>query len=265
MSSKKNKNQKKNESVSIEINTPETDAENEQVSMTLENPDNVIEESIDNFEQEKKFTDSITESEQETPVENESETEQLNLPDENAEEKIVIPNNIITDINGEIFDISLHCTMPDGSPRKNRDGSFRKRKQSANNEQIEPAILPTLALAEYTVNSIEGISVSMFGDEWYMQKNDKENEKANIINAFAVYFASKGVVDLPPGVMLTLVLGTYAIRRIPQPVTKSKLQIIKDKIKSKLSFFTFRKKKSKQSEQKEPQKVNPIADPYRVQ
>lgn len=64
------------------------------------------------------------------------------------------------------------------------------------------------------------------GPEWMPRKpaSDKEpDERAMVVSSLAKYFESRKVEDIPPGLMLTLVISIYALPRITQPSTKSKL------------------------------------------
>ncbi len=59
-----------------------------------------------------------------------------------------------------------------------------------------------------------------FGPEW---KPENDEEKNACVTSLAAYFRTKKVEDVPPGLMLCIVLGAYSAKRVAQPNTKTKL------------------------------------------
>ncbi len=58
------------------------------------------------------------------------------------------------------------------------------------------------------------------GPEW---KPQSEQERELVADSLAKYFESQQLKDIPPGMMLLLVCGVYALPRVNQPKTKEKL------------------------------------------
>jgi hypothetical protein len=110
-----------------------------------------------------------------------------------------------------------------------------KNKSSETVSEIPPVQQPTIANAENpqaipqtdykllssvifdtTTNSL----CMIFGPEW--QPKD-ENEKNAVCGALANYLKAKEVKDIPPGVVLAIIAGSYASARIRQEPTKTKI------------------------------------------
>lgn len=153
------------------------------------------------------------------------------------------------DSTGAEFNPDIHATTADGEPSITKGGRFRRRKQSS----IEPDDIARQKAAEYSALAFVQLGVVLFGDEWQPIVSDKENEKEMITNAFDDYYKEQGVVKIPAWLGLTIALGGFSIRRFSQPVTKSRLQKLKDIIIKKLSFirsrFVGRKPKEETSAQ----------------
>lgn len=73
---------------------------------------------------------------------------------------------------------------------------------------------------------------TIFGPEW--QPRD-EQEKKWVVECLAVYLKSKQTKDIPPGLMLSIVLLSYSAPRLKSPNTATKLKLawlwIKDKFR----------------------------------
>lgn len=61
-----------------------------------------------------------------------------------------------------------------------------------------------------------------FGEEW---KPRSELERDNVCISLAAYLKSKEVKDIPPGMMLTIVLVAYSAPRFQAPSTRDKIKI----------------------------------------
>lgn len=98
----------------------------------------------------------------------------------------------------------------------------------------KPVDYKALAAALFDM-SIGTLTVA-FGPEW---KPQTPEERAGVVGAFATYLEANEIKDIPPGVMLTIVASMYALPRLNQPGTKTKLKMgwlwLKDK-------FTRKKK-----------------------
>ena len=136
------------------------------------------------------------------------------------------------------FDPSIHL-MKDGQPVRNKDGSFRLRRGAAKKSVQSSLVTPGTdstpspdapqtadyeALGAVAANTLTTLCVGVFGEEWQANRSEERNLKS----AFAAYFATKQVTDIPPGLALSLAIGAYAVPRVYQPKTRSKLGRVKD-------------------------------------
>jgi hypothetical protein len=99
-------------------------------------------------------------------------------------------------------------------------------------------------LAGFVFDSSTGTMAMALGDEWRARSPE---ERKSVVDTLAVYLKSKQVKDIPPGVMLTIVLLAYATPRLKEPATASKIKLgwswVKFKAWPTFSGF-FRRKKS---------------------
>jgi hypothetical protein len=93
-------------------------------------------------------------------------------------------------------------------------------------------------LASSTFDMTTGTLVVVFGEEW---KARSPEEREIVCNALAVYFKSKNVQDIPPGLMLTVVCLAYALPRLRAPNTSSKLKLAWTWLRTKLASFRMKK------------------------
>lgn len=83
-----------------------------------------------------------------------------------------------------------------------------------------------------------GTAATVFGPEWMPRD---ENERKMVVEALRVYLAAKQVKDIPPGLMLTVILVAYSAPRLNAPPTKAKLSMGWTWFKMRVSGF-FRRK-----------------------
>lgn len=76
-----------------------------------------------------------------------------------------------------------------------------------------------------------GILATGFGPEW---QPENPEERQMIIDPLSTYLESQGFTDLPPGVVLSIVVIAYSAKRIHHPNTKAKLVKIGGKVKGML-------------------------------
>lgn len=99
-------------------------------------------------------------------------------------------------------------------------------------------------LAGFVFDSSTGTLAMALGDEWRARSDD---ERKSVVAVLAVYLKSKQVKDIPPGVMLTIVLLAYATPRLKEPATASKIKLgwswLRFKVWPSFANF-FRRKKS---------------------
>lgn len=149
------------------------------------------------------------------------------------------------DTDGNIFNPSIHSTNKAGEPSLTSTGKFRMKKRPKPGELTESDI-ERKTVAAMSANIFIGVGVSIFGDEWKPEITKDMNEAENLTNAFDVYYAAAGVVNLPPSVILISALGMYSIKRIPKTSTKTKLKTLRFYIGERLTFWPFKNKKKKQ-------------------
>lgn len=131
--------------------------------------------------------------------------------------------------------------LPDGTVKPGT-GPHKKlcpmRGKHAGDKQPAPPLQPSpsqvnlegaatsVTVANYQLmgEAVFDMSIStltlMLGPEWQPSKPD---ERTMVTVALAKYFETKKVEDIPPGLMLTLVITAYALPRFTQPSTKGKL------------------------------------------
>lgn len=87
---------------------------------------------------------------------------------------------------------------------------------------------------DVSVNSLS----ALFGPEW--QPHAPE-EKAQVVGAIANYYKSRDLADIPPGMLLAIVVIAYSASRVTKPATKNKLHLAWSWLKVKGSKLFKRK------------------------
>jgi hypothetical protein len=87
-----------------------------------------------------------------------------------------------------------------------------------------PVDYDALAIAVFGMTT--GILAQSIGPEWLPREPPPglPGEKEMVCTALATYMKSKNMPDLPPGVMLCLVIGMYSAPRLQAPATKEKVK-----------------------------------------
>lgn len=152
----------------------------------------------------------------------------------------------------EAFDPAIHETDPTtGKPRTTKDGGFRRKRgggarklnttgtakpvQGGTAAPMGPAPIDEVKLQNAAVNSamlLFGIGQMIGGEEWAPIKKrinaDLEiDERAQMTMAFSDYYRSRGIIDIPPGIVLCVVVVSYASARFQMPKTKSRWEKFK--------------------------------------
>jgi hypothetical protein len=100
------------------------------------------------------------------------------------------------------------------------------------------------AMSELIFDTSTGALAKMLGPEWLPSSKE---ERAAVTTAGKVYLASKQFPDIPPGMMLILVVSIYCAPRFREPSTSSKLsagwtwvkvKVFRRKLARPLSAFT---------------------------
>lgn len=86
--------------------------------------------------------------------------------------------------------------------------------------QSQQSLLPDNILAASLFKSATSSLSLIFGDEW---KPENAEEEKTVVDALTIYFKSKDIKDIPPGVLCLFVVGAYAAKRCAHPNTKAKL------------------------------------------
>jgi hypothetical protein len=134
------------------------------------------------------------------------------------------------------FDPATHAVNPDGTPKRNADGSLAKKRGrkplqagetppgSVSTKPItrKPTVDTSGVTAMAIVSAIETIATNMVGEEWVMADHEKNMQT----DAWATYLKANNLQDLPPGIALCFVTLVYAAPRFKNPNTKSKFKAI---------------------------------------
>jgi len=137
----------------------------------------------------------------------------------------------------EVFDPQIHAVGPDGEPRRNKDGSYRRRK-GFRSVAVQPSPIVTgptpgcREAAKVTVNTIVILGQITFGDEW----KPLEVEVDMMVQAWTDYFNSQGLTAFPPWLGVCMATGAYALPRLGKPKTRSKLGTAWNWLKGKLWY-----------------------------
>lgn len=171
----------------------------------------------------------------------------------------VVVRVVARDGAGDVFDPAIHVADNLGNPSITKTGRFRKRKTTGksapkssrsaavpklnlgadsendensddsaeiftNTPQSDPLEAQKLRMAaETAANMYIGTGLMIFGMEW--QPSPDKSDREMLVIAFEDYFRSKGVVDIPPGIALSLALFSYAVPRLSQPQTSSRIAL----------------------------------------
>jgi len=113
-------------------------------------------------------------------------------------------------------------------------GSRNKPKSPSSIAEAPPAptIIPNYALMGEVVfdMSTNALAVGL-GEEWLPSS---QQERMLVCGSLAKYFEAQQVKDIPPGMMLGLVVSVYALPRLSKPNTRSKIMLAWAWIKSKM-------------------------------
>lgn len=143
----------------------------------------------------------------------------------------------IKDAAGAVFDPALHAKSRDGSPSFTADGKFRRRRG------VGSAVVPPQIQAQQDEETKRrkarmaagGITEIIFkvgetigGPDWRPIKVDtgpqQMDERAEMVEAWAAYCYAKDINDVPPGIMLGLVLSQYTLSRLTTTGTQERFK-----------------------------------------
>lgn len=147
------------------------------------------------------------------------------------------------------FDPAIHAVNPDGSPKLRANGAFalkRGRKARNDNSQSTNASRSSQAIdspsqaqsapandvsskqaAALAWSAFEGFASATIGPEWQAETHD---ERKAMISTITAYFDAKGgAPDIPPGIVLTIALFGYGVKRYRHPNTADKVKFVAGK------------------------------------
>ncbi|HHJ14267.1 MAG TPA: hypothetical protein ENJ79_07800 [Gammaproteobacteria bacterium] len=144
---------------------------------------------------------------------------------------------------GFAFDPELHETKKNGEPKLSKNGLLCRRpgpRKKASKSYVfrgapqEPTAGPApgteaahyAAAGRAMAETIFGIGQAFFGSEWAPRVDEAMglDERAQMSDAWAQYFRAKGVVDIPPGIAVSVAMASYALPRLATEQTKGRLR-----------------------------------------
>lgn len=168
-----------------------------------------------------------------------------------------------TDKYGNSFNPEIHQVNKDGTPRINRKDGFISMKAGKWNrtykerpkskigripgsepegkpepetikETFKSGLTPQMA-GKVAADHTFLIGMMLGGDEWRPMKDESIglDEAAFLTTAYANYFESMGITDIPPGWMLVIALSGYVLPRLTMPKTQTRLSRLTGWIKRK--------------------------------
>jgi hypothetical protein len=146
----------------------------------------------------------------------------------------------LVDRHGRAFDPTVHRTDDAGNPILTSSGLLRVRRggspsyvSAGGAKGSADAIVAGQTIADTFI----GCAHMALGDEWAPRLDPATgmNERLAMGQAWGRYLESRDMRDIPPGVMVTMVMTMYALPRLVQPQTQSKLARFGNWSKEKLS------------------------------
>ena len=144
-----------------------------------------------------------------------------------------------------VFNPEIHATDTLGNPKKNKDGTFAKKRgrkkgvaYAPNSPTIQtgdvtPDAVQCYQAAVITVHCITLLGRSLGGDEW----EAKTEETKAMIDAWNAYYLASGVREIPPWLGVAIATGGYAVPRFTMPKTRSKLALLWNKLSGVKKWF----------------------------
>jgi len=150
---------------------------------------------------------------------------------------------------GRGFDPNIHVTDDLGNPKLTATGGLRVRRGQSPSyvggatSSSEPRRSPdALAAGQAIADAIIGSAHMMLGDDWAPRVDPATgmNERLAMGAAWGRYFEATGMRDIPPGWAITIVMVSYAMPRMAQPKTQTKLTQIGAWLKDKGGRLYYR-------------------------
>lgn len=146
------------------------------------------------------------------------------------------------DAKGRAFNANFHMIDPvSGVPLMTPSGRFKSKSRitahfSPNGKvqipETEPAQDQRIKVAAQKFADIFIITgISFFGEEWKPEKSQGVDERQMLVDANERWMIENGYVEPPAWIDLMMAYGLYSGKRFFQPVTKSKVKILWEKVK----------------------------------
>ena len=163
---------------------------------------------------------------------------------------------------GERFDPEAHATTPEGLPSVTKTGKFRKKagrksasagtsgstlgsvdNKPATMSPEQQAKVVSRANGRATAELIFAVGTAIGGKEWMPIKDDNSgiDERAQMTDAWAAYYEATGKQDLPPGLIVTVAMVSYAAPRFTMPQTQTRAQKVVTWFKAKMANRKLKK------------------------
>lgn len=111
----------------------------------------------------------------------------------------------------------IHETPPRKTTR-NTWAMLKGRTRAQADEQQQSPLEAAAAMAD----TLFAVAPAMLGEKWEPTPAERER----ITAALARYYEATGIIDLPPGVALTVALGTYVLPRAITPALRARIGLL---------------------------------------
>lgn len=176
-------------------------------------------------------------------------------------------DSALLDSAGVAWDANIHAKGRDGGGVKTADGLWRKRRKSKvggtkssadvpaqpaqpgapvvlTEAQKQQAMQCGVVVAECIFQSFQAFG----GKEWEPRVKPID-ERANMQGAWGNYFVAKGIIDMPPSLILIVALGGYMLPRFTDhnefPDTRTRMQRAREWIGVRIDRFKQRRAAAK--------------------
>lgn len=135
-----------------------------------------------------------------------------------------------TPLQPDVFDPAIHEGGPNGVGVRTKDGRFRRKRGGPSGgvktpasvavEVTKQAVKDYRGTASFLCQLVFGSCEGFLGAHW----RPSDGERSNIENATARYCEAHDWGDLPPGIMLAVVVAAYAVPRAVHPDTQTRVR-----------------------------------------
>jgi len=149
-----------------------------------------------------------------------------------------------SDDHGAAFDPAIHATDAEGRPKKTKAGKWAKKRGRKTNATGYTQTTTSKTSADIeaeqaglaTAQILFTMGVSIGGEEWQpvIDESTGRNEPLQMSQAWAEYYKSAGVTNIPPWLTVVIACSVYALPRLTMPQTQTRLQRLRGWIGQKL-------------------------------